>query len=129
VKEPTAAYLASAREALQDAERILAIDIPRQAARLAYSAQFHAAQAIIFERTGKVAKTHKGVSAKFSQIAAAEFPRGSGLPASLSAAYHFKEVADYEIGSITTVTPSDARKARDSAICFVNLVARQLADE
>jgi uncharacterized protein (UPF0332 family) len=56
MKAETAAYLANAAEALKDAQAILAICIPRQAARLAYYAQFHAAQALIFERTDKVAK-------------------------------------------------------------------------
>ena len=31
------------------------------AGRNAYLAAFHAARALIFERTGKVAKTHRGV--------------------------------------------------------------------
>jgi uncharacterized protein (UPF0332 family) len=49
VTPETAAYLASAAQALTDAKAILAINIPRQAARLAYYAQFHAAQAFIFD--------------------------------------------------------------------------------
>ena len=54
MKRQTAAYLTSADEALSDARRILAIGIPRQAARLAYYAQFHAAQALIFEHLARV---------------------------------------------------------------------------
>jgi uncharacterized protein (UPF0332 family) len=58
-----AALMESAGLSLSEARRILEINIPRQAARLAYYAQFHAAQALVFERTGKVAKTHKGIRA------------------------------------------------------------------
>ena len=53
MKPQTSAYLDS-DEAIRDAKQILAINIPRQSARLAYYAQFHAAQALIFERTDKV---------------------------------------------------------------------------
>jgi len=69
VKPETAAYLASAAEALKDAKAILAIHIPRQAAHLAYYAQFHAAQALIFERTDRIAKTHRGVKNRFHKLA------------------------------------------------------------
>ena len=47
MKLPTVAFLAAANEALGNSQRVLAIDIPRQAGRLAYYAQFHAAQALI----------------------------------------------------------------------------------
>jgi uncharacterized protein (UPF0332 family) len=61
MKPQTAAFLESADQAVSQAKRILAIDIPIQAAWLAYYAQFYAAQALIFERTDKIARTHKGV--------------------------------------------------------------------
>ncbi|MGO8952884.1 MAG: HEPN domain-containing protein [Rhodomicrobium sp.] len=68
MKPGTRAYLESAGEALSDARKILAIGIPRQAARLAYYAQFHAAQALIFERTDRIAKTHNGVKSQFHKL-------------------------------------------------------------
>jgi len=89
MKPQSAAYLASAAEALSDAKQILAIHIPRQAARLAYYAQFHGAQALIFERTGKIAKTHKGVQTLFHRLIKQEAAIGSGLAGDLSASYHF----------------------------------------
>jgi uncharacterized protein (UPF0332 family) len=69
MKPQTQAFLAAADEALSDGNTILKVNVPRQAARLAYYAQFHAAQALIFERTDKVAKTHKGVDREFHKIA------------------------------------------------------------
>ena len=67
MKPQTAAYLANAIEAVADARRILAIDIPRQAGRLAYYAEFHAAQALIFERTAKGRKNSQRRGSSISQ--------------------------------------------------------------
>ena len=65
-------FLAAADEALSDARRILTVGVTRQAARLVYYAQFHAAQAMILERAGNVAKTHNGVNIQFHRLAKAE---------------------------------------------------------
>ena len=105
----SAAYLQSADGNLTDARRILAIDIPKQAARLAYYAQFYAAQALIFERTGKIAKTHKGVDRLFHKLARDVDGLGAELAATLSVGYHFKEIADYETGTATALSAADAR--------------------
>ncbi len=40
---------------------VAALPLPRLAARSAYLAAFHAAEALIIEETGKVAQTHAGV--------------------------------------------------------------------
>ena len=45
------------------------IHLSGHAARTAYLAGFHAAQALIFERTGKIAKTHRGVRNAISRLA------------------------------------------------------------
>ena len=126
MKPQTSAYLDSADEAIRDAKQILAINIPRQAARLAYYAQFHAAQALIFERTGKLAKTHKGVDKEFHRLALAEPTFTLGLAATLSAAYHFKEFADYETGPAGAVSIEDAAHAIAAAAQFVTSVRRAI---
>jgi uncharacterized protein (UPF0332 family) len=72
MKPQTAGFIRAAEEALADARTILAAGVPRQAARMAYYSQFHAAHAFIFERTGRIAKTHKGVSTQFHKLAKAE---------------------------------------------------------
>jgi uncharacterized protein (UPF0332 family) len=54
----TSAYLAKANQALDKARRVLAIDIAGEAGRHAYYAQFHAAQALIFER---MERTSRGI--------------------------------------------------------------------
>ena len=126
MKPQTAAYLESAVESVSDARRILTIGIPRQAARLAYYAQFHAAQALIFERTNKVAKTHRGVDTLFHKLAQAEPGLPSQLAATLTVAYHFKEAADYETGIAGAVSNEDASQAIETAERFVAAVRQTL---
>ena len=63
MKEAAAAYLAKARQALDKARRVFAIGLYDEAGRHAYYAAFHAAQALLFQRTDKVYATHQGVKA------------------------------------------------------------------
>ena len=62
-------YLDKARQSLAHARAILEIDLGDEAGRAAYLAALHAAQALIFERTGRVAKTHRGVHGQFLRLA------------------------------------------------------------
>ncbi len=123
----TASFLAAADEALSDARGNLSIKISRQAARLAYYAQFHAAQALIFERTSKIAKTHKGVDTQFHKLAKAEPALPPELAGQLSAAYYYKEVADYDTGTAPPITPAQARDAIATAERFVATIRRVLS--
>lgn len=65
----TECYLEKARQCLSNAHANLGIKLSNDAGRNAYLAAFHAAQALIFERTGKIAKTHQGVHSEFSLLA------------------------------------------------------------
>lgn len=127
MKPQAAAYLKSADETLSDARRILAIDIARQAGRLAYHAQFHAAQALIFERTGKIAKTHRGVGAQFHRIARSEPSLDPRLAGDLTSTYHLEEAADYETGAIAAITSEDARAAIASSEHFLRAIRSLLS--
>ncbi len=127
MKPQAAAYFASAEEALADAKQILAIHIPRQAARLAYYAQFHAAQALIFERTGNIAKTHKGVQTLFHRLIKQEAAIDRRLAGDFSASYHFKEAADYETGTGGAISPADAAEAIRTAEHFLAVIGNVLA--
>ena len=115
----TANFVAAALEALSDAKGNMSINIYRQAARLAYYAQFHAAQALIFERTGKITKTHKGVQAQFHKLGTTEPRLAPGFPGNLSAAYRYKQIADYDAGAAVPVTQTEARDAIEVAEQFV----------
>ena len=90
MKAETADYLAKARATLADAEKIAALPLPHIAAREAYLAVFHAAEAYIFEQTGKVAKTHRSVRGEFARLARAEPRIGRDLVTFLGTAYQFK---------------------------------------
>ncbi len=121
MKEQSGAFLQKAGEAMEDARRSLAADIFRQAARLSYITAFHCAQAIIFERTGKAAKTHKGVNAQFARIAKDEaFPQE--LSHFLASAYHFKASVDYELGATDDIKSEDAKDAFRRAQRFLHAV-------
>jgi uncharacterized protein (UPF0332 family) len=62
-------HLDKARGCLARAKIILGAGVGEDAGRDAYLAAFHAAQALILARSGKVAKTHRGVQRLFSQLA------------------------------------------------------------
>lgn len=53
-------YLAKARLTLDHGRTMLTVNLTEDAGRAAYLAGYRAAQALIFERTGKATKTHKG---------------------------------------------------------------------
>lgn len=62
-------HLDRAREYLSKARNLL--DVPHyndDAGRAAYLAGLHAAQALISEQTGKLARTHEGVNREFNRL-------------------------------------------------------------
>ena len=126
MKNETVAYLTGADKAIFQARAILEINFPEQAARLAYYAEFYAAQALIFERTERVAKTHKGVRRLFHQLAAAETGMDPRLAGDLTHGYQFKQLADYEAGTDASVSLEDAADAIEVAVHFVASVRQSL---
>jgi uncharacterized protein (UPF0332 family) len=118
--------LAKARDCLSRARIILAAGVGEDAGRDAYLAGFHAAQAVIRARTGKTAKTHRGVHRLLSQLARGE-PQLAGLALFLSQAYNLKAVADYELGPSAGVPLDRASEAIDRAAQFIDQVAALLA--
>jgi len=67
MKPESAGFLRKARDFLLKARDALE-HWPDEAGRAAYLAAFHAAQALIFEETGDVAKTHSGVRGQFGRL-------------------------------------------------------------
>lgn len=126
MKLETERYLDKARGALNEARAVAEIELSEAAGRAAYLAAFHAAQALIFERAGKVPKTHRGVHAQFARLTQDRPNIGSGLSRFLSQAYDFKAVADYEIGPDATVPLELARAAIMTAEGFVDRVVELL---
>ncbi|MBV8525456.1 MAG: HEPN domain-containing protein [Acetobacteraceae bacterium] len=127
MKAETADYLAKARDALADAHKIAALPLPQIAARETYVSVFHAAEAYIFEQTGKVAKTHRGLHREFARLAKTEPRIERDLVAFLTTAYQFKQRADYAIGSAATpITAAEATAALASAGRFINTITQLL---
>ena len=124
MKPETADFLNKAQRCLSGAETIAAAGLADVAAREAYLAAFHAAQAYIFERTGKAAKTHRGVRGQFSRLAQEASIEREFLTF-LAKGYEFKTIADYGIGpAMDAISPDDATSAIDTAGRFIDAVTR-----
>jgi uncharacterized protein (UPF0332 family) len=119
-------HLDKARQCLTRARTILAAGVGEDAGRNAYLAAFHVAQALIAERTGKDAKTHRGVHAQFARLTRNEPRLGLELRQFLAQAYDIKSIADYGLGADTDVPLDRASAAIRTAEEFVDRVAELL---
>jgi uncharacterized protein (UPF0332 family) len=118
--------LDKARDCLRRARIILAAGVGEDAGRDAYLAGFHVAQAVIRARTGRTAKTHRGVHRLLSHMSQTE-PQLAALALFLSQAYNLKAVADYEFGPGAAVPLDRASEAIDRAARFIEQIAALLA--
>ncbi|WP_428492212.1 hypothetical protein [Rhodopila sp.] len=84
-----AAFLGKARAALGKADGMLD-RCPNEAGREAYLAGLHAAQALILEITGKLAKSHRGVQSELGRLSRVD----PELRAFLSRTYQLKAIAE-----------------------------------
>jgi uncharacterized protein (UPF0332 family) len=121
-------HLDKAREALIKARGFLDVmHYIDEAARAAYLAGFHAAQALISERTGQIAKSHSGVRSTFARLVKDDPQIDRALVQFLGRAYRFKEIADYGTGPQAVVTVSAAQEAIASARQFVDCITSLLS--
>ncbi len=121
-------HLAKARDYLIKARGLLDVmHYNDEAGRAAYLAGFHAAQAFISERTGKIAKTHEGVNSQFNLLTKGDVRIGTELRRFLPQAYNLKAVADYEAGPGAIVPVERAEAAIVTAMRFVECVAALLS--
>jgi uncharacterized protein (UPF0332 family) len=112
VTPEAARFLDKARLSLADATLYQPI-VPRIAGREAYLAAYHAAEALIFERTGKIAKTHRGLRAQFALLAR-DVSIDQAIWEILGQAYELKSLADYGTGTEAEISPQCDRCCRDS---------------
>ena len=129
MRPETELFLAKARNDLADARTVASIGLASIAARSAYFVAFHAAEAYIFERSGKVAKTHSGVRSEFARLARASSGIGKPVSAFLGEAYKFKEISDYGLDQRESVTIEEANAAIVNAELFLSIVAASLEFE
>ena len=123
-----ARFLAKARECLADSVLYQPL-VPRIAGREAYLAAFHAAEALLFERTGKAAKTHRGVRAQFARIAKDEPRIDQSMSEFLGRAYELKSLADYGTGSEASISLATAKAAIETANRFVDCIAGLIGED
>jgi uncharacterized protein (UPF0332 family) len=128
VTPEAAAYLGKARDDLNDARTIVAIGLAKVAARSAYYAAFHAAQAYIVERTGKIAKTHSGLRTEFARLSKENAEIDRAFSTFLAKAYTYKEISDYGVGPGAVISTAEAVEAIEMAARMIARIAVLLGD-
>jgi uncharacterized protein (UPF0332 family) len=123
VREHTGAYRDKAREVLDQAEAILRIGLYKPAGCTAYLAEFHAAQALIFETSGRVYKRHASVQGEFGRLVKDD-PRVDGQLRALLGPTHSLKAIDYETGPGSHVSAESAREAVEPSRRFTELDAQ-----
>jgi uncharacterized protein (UPF0332 family) len=103
------------------------MDFAEEAGRLGYMAALHAARPLIFERSGRVVKTHKGVRSGFGQLTKDEPSIDAWLRQFLQDGFELKRKADYFEPGDSEVSLDDAKDAIATATRFVERVAALLA--
>lgn len=119
-------YLAKARLSLDHARVMMTVDLTEDAGRTAYLAGYRAAEALIFERTGKATKTHKGAHREFARLTLGEAAIDMDLRRFLPQAYDLKAICDYELGQDAVVPREMAAGALATAQRFVDCIASLL---
>lgn len=126
MKPQTSAFLDKSRDLLGQANTMQGVGLYEAAGRTAYLAGLHAAQALIFERTSKIIRRHRGVHGELRRVTQDEPLFGDDLRAFLGQAYNLKSTADYETGE-ARVTIEEVQEAIRTARRFVDTVAGILA--
>lgn len=119
MKPELAKFIDQANIVLARADLMLTVNLNEDAARAAYLASFHVAQAYIFERTGKTSKSHRGVQTEFFRLTKDDARVDPVLRRFLSQAFEFKSVADYLTGDEAVTSAVEAVKAVATSKRFV----------
>jgi uncharacterized protein (UPF0332 family) len=112
-----ARFLDKARQLLDQAETMLRVGLYEAAGRTAYLAGW--AQAFIFERIGKVFKTHAGVQTEFLKLTRDDPCVDGELRTFLSRAYNLKAIAEYETDPGSAISAERATAVVEAGKRFV----------
>jgi uncharacterized protein (UPF0332 family) len=115
VKGQSSAFLEKSRELLDEADAIFGINRHEAAARAAYMAGLHAAQALIFETSGRIYKSHSGVQSEFSRLVKDDARVDDQIRTFLGRTYNLKAIADYHTGPGSHISAESARGHRHRA--------------
>ncbi|QXX75938.1 HEPN domain-containing protein [Methylovirgula sp. HY1] len=119
MKPESAKFIEQANICIARAETMMTVHLHEDAARAAYFASFHVAQAYIFERTEKTSKSHKGVQTEFFRLSKDDARVDHDLRRFLSQSYEFKSVADYFMGGEAGTSEQEAADAIATAKRFI----------
>jgi uncharacterized protein (UPF0332 family) len=126
MKPQSSAFLEKSHETLTKAHGMFG-QWPDEAGRAAYLAGLQAAQALIFERTDRVSKTHEGVNSQFNLLTRDDAQIDDELRSFLGRTYILKAVADYEAGPGAKVPLERIEVALATATRFVDFVTTLLS--
>jgi uncharacterized protein (UPF0332 family) len=121
-------FLAKASRILERATTMLSVGLSEDAGRSAYLAGFHAAQAFLFDSTGKTFKSHRGVQKEFLRLTKDDPRFTSEQRIFLSQTYNLKETADYETGPGSEVSAERAIRAVDAGKQFLSHISVLLSN-
>lgn len=127
MKPEAGRFLEKAQKHLDRASTMLGVGLNEDAGRSAYLAGFHAAQAFIFEYTGKICKTHKGVQTEFLRQTKDDQRFSPELRVFLSQSYNLKAIADYETGPDSEISVERAVSAIEEGKKFVGYIAELMS--
>jgi uncharacterized protein (UPF0332 family) len=94
---------------------MLGVGLNEAAGRTAYLAGFHAAQAVIFETTGRLFKKHASVQGEFARLVKDDARFDVALRTFLPHTYNLKAIADYETGPGSHLSAESAKGAVQTA--------------
>lgn len=120
MKPEVGSFLAKARKSLLEARAVIGINLTEAAGRASYFAAYHTAQALIFDRSGKVAKTHSGVRSEFSRLTKDDPAIDREFSVFLGRSYMFKVIADYEIETGGVLPRERIQEAIATAARFID---------
>ena len=88
---------------------------------------FNLAEALIFDRNGKIAETHAGVRNEFARLTMNASPPIRRLAGALKDAYGFKELGDYGTTEQKNISVDKASELIVEAKEFARLMEKLLA--
>jgi uncharacterized protein (UPF0332 family) len=115
--------LATARRHLTDAKSIAAFWITYIAGREAYLTAYHAAEAFLHSRTGRIARTHRGLRSEFARLARSEPRMEPEFVRFLATAYEIKSIADYGAAPEANISLADAQATIETASRLIDRIA------
>ena len=120
MKPESTEFIEQAQLLIARSDVMLTVKLHEDAARASYLACFHAAQAYIFERTDRTAKSHHGVQSEFFRLTKEDERVDPTLRRFLSQSYEFKSVADTSVGPHAVISQAESATAIATAKRFVD---------